>query len=184
MALSFTNYESVLQQKLNAVTSGTTPQDLLLISKSVQSTVGNLVVADIQSSGTTQVGLVQSAGTAQIAAVNAAGTTKLNDLQSYYNSVVLGAPAALDTLDELAAALNDDANFASTVTTALNARVTKSTFTTKGDIIAASANSNPIRVAVGSDGTALLADSTQTSGVRWGKLSDSGTQILSIMGAI
>jgi hypothetical protein len=34
-----------------------------------------------------------------------------------------GVPAALDTLDELAAALGDDANFASTVTTALAARV-------------------------------------------------------------
>ena len=34
-----------------------------------------------------------------------------------------GVPAALDTLDELASALGDDANFASTVTTALAARV-------------------------------------------------------------
>ena len=34
-----------------------------------------------------------------------------------------GVPAALNTLDELAAALGDDANFASTVTTALAARV-------------------------------------------------------------
>lgn len=35
----------------------------------------------------------------------------------------VGVPAALDTLDELAAALGDDANFAATVTTALGARV-------------------------------------------------------------
>lgn len=34
-----------------------------------------------------------------------------------------GVPAALDTLDELAAALGDDANFASTVTTGLANRV-------------------------------------------------------------
>ncbi len=34
-----------------------------------------------------------------------------------------GAPAALDTLDELAAAINDDANFTGTVTTALGNRV-------------------------------------------------------------
>jgi hypothetical protein len=34
-----------------------------------------------------------------------------------------GVPAALDTLDELAAALGDDANFAATVTTALGNRV-------------------------------------------------------------
>lgn len=36
-----------------------------------------------------------------------------------------GAPGALDTLNELAAALGDDANFASTVTTALAARYLK-----------------------------------------------------------
>ena len=39
------------------------------------------------------------------------------------NDIIDGAPAALDTLNELAAALNDDENFASTVTTALNARL-------------------------------------------------------------
>lgn len=40
-------------------------------------------------------------------------------------SEILGAgvPAALDTLDELAAALGDDANFAATTTTALSNRV-------------------------------------------------------------
>lgn len=35
------------------------------------------------------------------------------------SGVIAGAPGALDTLDELAAALGDDANFAATVTTAL-----------------------------------------------------------------
>lgn len=38
-------------------------------------------------------------------------------------AVINSAPAALDTLDELAAALGDDANFASTVTTALANRL-------------------------------------------------------------
>lgn len=36
------------------------------------------------------------------------------------NSLIDGAPAALNTLNELAAAVNDDASFASSVTTALN----------------------------------------------------------------
>jgi len=39
------------------------------------------------------------------------------------NDIIDGAPAALDTLNELAAALNDDENFAATVTTALGNRV-------------------------------------------------------------
>ena len=38
-------------------------------------------------------------------------------------SLTNGAPGALDTLDELAAALGDDANFAATITTALGNRV-------------------------------------------------------------
>jgi hypothetical protein len=40
-------------------------------------------------------------------------------------ALVDGSPAALDTLNELAAALGDDANFAATVTTALGNRYTK-----------------------------------------------------------
>ena len=38
------------------------------------------------------------------------------------NAVIASAPAALDTLDELAAALGDDANYAATITTALAAK--------------------------------------------------------------
>lgn len=50
--------------------------------------------------------------------------TKIRDLVSTsISALTTGAPAALDTLDELAAALGDDANFASTVTTALGNRV-------------------------------------------------------------
>ncbi len=45
-------------------------------------------------------------------ATHAAVTTAIN-------AVIAAAPGALDTLDELAAALGDDANFAATVTTAL-----------------------------------------------------------------
>ena len=43
-----------------------------------------------------------------------------------------------------------------------------STGTTKGDLIGYSAASTPIRVAVGSNNLALLADSTATAGVAWG----------------
>ncbi len=44
------------------------------------------------------------------------------DVTAAVSSVIDAAPAALDTLNELAAALGDDANFASTVTTALSAK--------------------------------------------------------------
>jgi len=41
-------------------------------------------------------------------------------------ALIASAPGALDTLDELAAALGDDANFASTITTALGTKLVKS----------------------------------------------------------
>jgi hypothetical protein len=56
---------------------------------------------------------------------------------------------------------------ASTVTTNLATKVDKSTLTTKGDIYAASAASTPVRVAVGTNGYTLQADSTQTAGIKW-----------------
>lgn len=46
-----------------------------------------------------------------------------SELQQVVSDLTNGAPAALDTLDELAAALGDDANFAATVTSGLSSRV-------------------------------------------------------------
>ncbi|MFI6215617.1 hypothetical protein ACIBCD_26800 [Nocardia brasiliensis] len=51
----------------------------------------------------------------RITAVNLANYVKA--------AIVAGAPSTMDTLDEIAAALGDDANFAATVTTALGNRV-------------------------------------------------------------
>lgn len=53
------------------------------------------------------------------------------------------------------------------LTTDLAAKVDKSTLTTKGDIYAASASATPARVAAGTDGYVLTADSTQTAGIKW-----------------
>lgn len=66
-----------------------------------------LLINDASSSTTTVYSSAETA--AQIAAATAA--------------LVNGAPGALDDLNELAAALGDDANFAGTVTTALGLRV-------------------------------------------------------------
>ena len=50
------------------------------------------------------------------------------------NAIIDGAPAALDTLNELAAAINDDANFAGTITTALGNKADSADVYTKTDI--------------------------------------------------
>jgi hypothetical protein len=47
----------------------------------------------------------------------------VSEITSTYNALTTGAPGALNTLDELAAALGDDANFAATITAALANRV-------------------------------------------------------------
>ena len=54
---------------------------------------------------------------------NSSGTIALtSDISAAVTSLVDAAPAALDTLNELAAALGDDANFASTVTTSIGTK--------------------------------------------------------------
>ena len=56
--------------------------------------------------------------------------------------------------------------FRNGVTTA-NAAIPKSTVTTKGDLIAATASATVTRVGVGNNGQYLQADSTQAAGLKW-----------------
>lgn len=47
--------------------------------------------------------------------------------------------------------------------------IVKSIVDAKGDLIAATANDTPARLAVGTDNQLLIADSTQTTGLKWGR---------------
>jgi hypothetical protein len=58
----------------------------------------------------------------------------------------------------------------SSIQTQLDAKVLKSTLTTKGDIYVATASATPARLGVGSDGQLPIADSSQTTGIRWATL--------------
>lgn len=51
--------------------------------------------------------------------------------------------------------------------------------TTKGDIIAASSASNPVRLAVGANDTVLTADSTAATGLKWATPAAGGMTLLS-----
>jgi hypothetical protein len=82
------------------------------------------------SFGATGTGLVDFSALVTLkTAVNA-----MLDVQGQIQAIVDAAPGALDTLNELAAALGDDANFAATVTTALAGKVAKTGDTMTGDL--------------------------------------------------
>jgi hypothetical protein len=89
--------------------------------------------------------------TAQATAIATAKSEAIADATSQVNALLTGAPAALNTLDELAAALGDDANFASTVTTSLGTKAPLASPTFTGTVTVGAAG------IVFSDGTQALA---------------------------
>ena len=124
--------------------------------------------------------------------------TRDSELSAAIAALVNSAPGTLDTLAELATALGNDPNLATTLTAAIAAKVSDtaynagtwdgvttvapsknavrdkiealvplSTVTTKGDLLVATASGAIVRHGIGSDDQTLVADSTQTDGVRW-----------------
>lgn len=103
--------------------------------------------------------------TAQASAIATAKSEAIADATSQVSSLIDGAPAAMDTLNELAAALGDDANFASSVTTSLGLKVdsltpivqktesyTLSTLTHRDDLIEMGSGS-PLTLTIPEDST-------------------------------
>jgi hypothetical protein len=60
-----------------------------------------------------------------------------------------------------------------------DAAIAKSIVTTKGDLIAATGTSTPARLAVGTNGQVLTADSAEASGVKWATSASGGMTLLS-----
>jgi hypothetical protein len=75
--------------------------------------------------------------TAQATAIATAKSEAIADATAQVNAVIASAPAALNTLDELAAALGDDANFATTVTTSIAAKAPLASPTFTGTVTVA-----------------------------------------------
>ncbi len=63
----------------------------------------------------------------------------------------------------------------SNLQTQLNSKVNNSLYSAKGSILAATAASTPANVPIGGNGTVLVADSTQSSGVSWAASTGGGT---------
>jgi hypothetical protein len=97
-------------------------RDLYLSGNSID--LGGMVISYDGSN----VSMVPDGGSAQVFATEAYVDTSVSDL-------IGGAPAALDTLNELAAALNDDASYATTITNALAGKLDSSSYTA-ADVLA------------------------------------------------
>lgn len=100
VSFSFTNLNSVIQSKLDALTSSTSANDLLLTIRGIESAFSTILdgtsintVNAIESAGTTQVSNVNTAGTTQVSAVNTAGTTQTTSV----NDAGTSATTAIST---------------------------------------------------------------------------------------
>lgn len=94
-------------------------------------------------SGTDEFVFVQNGTTLKITGQTITDSiVELGNLASkgYVDAIVAGAPDLLNTLDELAAALNDDANFAGTITALINEKVSNSNFETLFDGVLSARN--------------------------------------------
>jgi hypothetical protein len=93
--------------------------------------------------------------------INLTGYATETFVNTAVSNLVDSAPGVLDTLNELAAAIGDDANFATTVTNAIAAKQ-DDVITTEGDLIVGG-EFGPERLGIGVDGQVLTAGASTIS---------------------
>lgn len=106
------------------------PDNAFYIKKDAGTIVGPFVVGGVSGDmlkstyDTNDNGRVDTADNAlQLGGVPAASYATTASVTAAINALVNSAPGALDTLNELATALGNDANFASTITAALGSKL-------------------------------------------------------------
>ena len=102
------------------------------------------------TSGAITIG-IQSASTSQ------SGAVQLTDSTSSTSTSTAATPNSVKSAFDTATTAN----------TTANAAIPKSTVTTKGDLIAGTANSTVSRLGVGTNGYVLTADSAEATGLKW-----------------
>jgi hypothetical protein len=151
-------------------------------------TAANLVGSDITTVGT----ITSGTWSGSTIAVNKGGTNSTTALNN--NRVMKSSGGSIVEATAITAnrALASDANgipvhtsvtdtelgyvsgVTSAVQTQLDAKVAKSTLTTKGDTYVATGASTVVRQAIGSNNDVLIADSAQTNGLKWGTIASAG----------
>jgi hypothetical protein len=116
------------------------------------------------------------------------GNTVTDRIASAVSDLVASSPEALDTLNELAAALGDDPNFATTVATDIGTKVSKSGDTMTGDLSLAHSPTSALHAATKQyvdDAVSQTAADFQTAdGEILGDISTISTSINTIEGSI
>jgi hypothetical protein len=186
------SYDSVAGKWAPATVSSSTVNDASTTTKGIVQLAGDLTgtaaspaiaagaVTGAKIAAGTVTGAKIASGTitdTNIAAGAAIAKSKLASLSIADADVAAGAAIAKSKL----AALNigdSDVNTISeskitNLTTDLAAKVDKTTFTAKGDVLAGTGSGTLSKLGVGGDGTVLTADSTQSTGVKW--VSPTGT---------
>lgn len=110
------------------------------------------------------------------AAAEAAALT-ISGLTANRAVVTTGGGGALAASATTATELGYVSGVTSAIQTQLDAKTDKSTLTAKGDIYAATAASTPARLAVGSDGQYLKANSSTSTGLEWASVSNNLTVV-------
>jgi len=146
----------------NVISEGTTQVGSI-------TTEGTTQVSNVTTEGTTQVSNVTTEGATQVAAVQAAGSsfatstdvaTAVTDMATNADvanavaGIVDSAPAALDTLSELASALQNDANHAAVMTTAIGNKINTANPTFTGTLDGAGNSYTNLHPAVETTGSA------------------------------
>jgi hypothetical protein len=101
-----TNFNSVIQAKMNQLHSTTSANEMILILKALESAyatilngtaintanaitdIGDTKVAAVNTAGTTQVAAVNTAGSTQLGLVNTAGTTGVTNINTNKNTAL------------------------------------------------------------------------------------------------
>lgn len=117
------------------------------------------------TSGDVTVG-IQAASTSQ------SGAVQLTDSTSSTSTTTAATPNAVKSAYDLA----------NTANTKAQGDIPLSTVTTKGDLIAGTANATVARLGVGSNGQILVADSTASTGIKWATPSASSSGLTYITG--
>jgi hypothetical protein len=119
---------------------------------------GTIVNGDINASAAIAQSKIDGLSTSLSAKADLAGPT-------FTGTVVL--PSTTSIGDVSSTELGYLNNVSSAIQTQLDGKVDESLFDTKGDILVASADNTPAKLAAGTDGYLLTANSSATNGVEW-----------------